>query len=103
MLGGLARTTDFRWWGDRISISVSIGAAQAEKGESLDRLLERAQSAMSASVHGHQRSSREVVSGALGVDEVHWLCQVELLEEVPSQTPYISRIDEKPTGKFALN
>jgi PAS domain S-box-containing protein/diguanylate cyclase (GGDEF)-like protein len=51
MLGGLARTTDFRWWGDRISISVSIGAAQAEKGETLARLLERAQSAMQESVH----------------------------------------------------
>lgn len=51
MLGGLARTTDFRWWGDRISISVSIGTAQAERGESLAHLLERAQSAMSASVH----------------------------------------------------
>ena len=50
-LGGLARTTDFRWWGDRLSISVSIGAAQATKGEPLDRWLDRAQSAMSASVH----------------------------------------------------
>ncbi len=51
VLAGMARTTDFRWWGDRISISVSIGAAQAEKGETLARLLERAQSAMQESVH----------------------------------------------------
>ena len=25
--------TDFRWWGDRVSLTVSIGAAQAERGE----------------------------------------------------------------------
>jgi diguanylate cyclase (GGDEF)-like protein/PAS domain S-box-containing protein len=50
-LAGLARTTDFRWWGDRISLTVSIGAAQAEEGETLARLLERAQAAMQASVH----------------------------------------------------
>ena len=50
-LAGLARTADFRWWGDRISLTVSIGAAQAEEGESLPALLERAQSAMLASIH----------------------------------------------------
>jgi diguanylate cyclase (GGDEF)-like protein/PAS domain S-box-containing protein len=50
-LAGLARTTDFRWWGDRVSLTVSIGAAQAEAGESLTQLLERAQSAMLSSLH----------------------------------------------------
>jgi diguanylate cyclase (GGDEF)-like protein len=50
-LAGLARTTDFRWWGDRVSLTVSIGAAQAEQGESLAQLLERAQAAMLSSVH----------------------------------------------------
>jgi diguanylate cyclase (GGDEF)-like protein len=45
-LAGLARTTDFRWWGDRVSLTVSIGAAQAECGEPLAGLLERAQAAM---------------------------------------------------------
>ncbi len=49
-LAGLARTTDFRWWGDRVSLTVSIGAAQAERGESLAGLLERAQTAMLESV-----------------------------------------------------
>jgi diguanylate cyclase (GGDEF)-like protein len=49
-LAGLARTTDFRWWGDRISLTVSIGAAQAERGEPLGGLLERAQAAMLESV-----------------------------------------------------
>lgn len=53
ILAGLARTADFRWWGDRISLTVSVGAAQAEKGEpeTLAQLLERAQKAMEASVH----------------------------------------------------
>jgi len=51
MLAGLARTSDFRWWGDRFSLTVSIGAARAMKSESLAQLLERAQSAMLASVH----------------------------------------------------
>jgi diguanylate cyclase (GGDEF)-like protein/PAS domain S-box-containing protein len=45
-LAGMARTADFRWWGDRISLTVSVGAAMAEKGETLTQLLERAQSAM---------------------------------------------------------
>jgi PAS domain S-box-containing protein/diguanylate cyclase (GGDEF)-like protein len=51
VLAGMARTTDFRWWGDRISLTVSIGAAQAQRGECLSELLERAQAAMLASVH----------------------------------------------------
>jgi diguanylate cyclase (GGDEF)-like protein/PAS domain S-box-containing protein len=51
MLAGLARTADFRWWGDRVSITVSIGAAQAEQSETLAQLLERAQSAMCSSLH----------------------------------------------------
>jgi diguanylate cyclase (GGDEF)-like protein/PAS domain S-box-containing protein len=53
ILAGLARTADFRWWGDRISLTVSVGAAQAEKGESetLAQLLNRAQESMEASVH----------------------------------------------------
>src|SRR5438270_400703 len=33
VLAGIARTTEFRWWGDRVSITVSIGAAAAELGE----------------------------------------------------------------------
>jgi len=47
-LAGLARTADFRWWGDRVSLTVSIGAAQASSdgAETLARLLERAREAM---------------------------------------------------------
>lgn len=51
-LAGLARTADFRWWGDRVSVTVSIGAAQAEseREEELAQLLERARCAMAASM-----------------------------------------------------
>lgn len=50
-LAGLARTSDFRWWGDRLSLTVSIGAALASKTETLAELFKRAQAAMLASVH----------------------------------------------------
>lgn len=50
-LTGLARTADFRWWGDRISLTVSIGAAQAERDENFCDLLERAEVAMLASIY----------------------------------------------------
>ena len=55
-LVGLARTADFRWWGDRLSLTVSIGAAQAvpcacdEEAESLAQLLQRAHQAMEAAL-----------------------------------------------------
>jgi diguanylate cyclase (GGDEF)-like protein/PAS domain S-box-containing protein len=51
-LGTVAKTADFRWWGDRIAISVSIGTAQAEEGETLSGLLTRAQREMLAMVVG---------------------------------------------------
>jgi diguanylate cyclase (GGDEF)-like protein len=50
-LAGVARTAEFRWWGDRISLTVSIGAAQADPSESPAQLLERAQAAMVSSIH----------------------------------------------------
>ena len=50
-LAGLARTADFRWWGDRVSLTVSIGAAQAELEGTLADLLERAKAAMCSSFH----------------------------------------------------
>jgi PAS domain S-box-containing protein/diguanylate cyclase (GGDEF)-like protein len=48
-LGGLARTADFRWWGDRVPLTVSIGAAHAAEDESLRSLLLRAQRGMQES------------------------------------------------------
>jgi diguanylate cyclase (GGDEF)-like protein/PAS domain S-box-containing protein len=59
-LAGLARTADFRWWGDRVSLTVSIGAAQADgiHAETLAQLLERARSAMiSSSREGGNRAT----------------------------------------------
>ena len=50
-LAGLARTADFRWWGDRVSLTVSIGAAQANTTATLVDLLERARAAMFSSYH----------------------------------------------------
>jgi PAS domain S-box-containing protein len=50
LLVGLARTADFRWWGDRISLTVSIGAAQSAGGETLKQLLGRAREAMASSM-----------------------------------------------------
>jgi GGDEF domain-containing protein len=51
LLAGLARTADIRWWGDRISFTVSVGAAMAWPGGSLAELLEAAKAAMFASYH----------------------------------------------------
>ena len=51
-LAGLARTADFRWWGDRVSLTVSIGAAQAERGEAAGQSCWSApRAAMLASIH----------------------------------------------------
>ena len=49
ILAGIARTADFRWWGDRLTLTVSIGAAPAEEGETLEELLGRARGAMGTS------------------------------------------------------
>jgi diguanylate cyclase (GGDEF)-like protein/PAS domain S-box-containing protein len=59
MLAGLARTADFRWWGDRVSITVSIGTAQADETGTLEDLLGRAKAAMLSSFHagGNQITS----------------------------------------------
>jgi diguanylate cyclase (GGDEF)-like protein len=50
-MAGLARITEFRWWGDRITITVSIGAATATWPGSLISLLEIARAAMLTSFH----------------------------------------------------
>jgi diguanylate cyclase (GGDEF)-like protein/PAS domain S-box-containing protein len=63
ILVGLARTADFRWWGDRVSITVSVGAAQALTGddETLTQLLEHARGAMEESHHAG--GNRATVAG----------------------------------------
>ena len=50
-LAGVARTADFRWWGDRLSITASVGLAITEGVEPLPEVLERARAAMEASLH----------------------------------------------------
>jgi diguanylate cyclase (GGDEF)-like protein len=65
-LAGLARTADFRWWGDRVSLTVSIGAAQAEGDgtETLAQLLGRARKAMETSSRtGGNRATLAAKSG----------------------------------------
>jgi diguanylate cyclase (GGDEF)-like protein/PAS domain S-box-containing protein len=62
-LAGMARTADFRWWGDRVSLTVSIGAAQAAEGDTLSELLERAQTAMRASVRTGGNSVTHAAGG----------------------------------------
>ncbi len=66
MLAGLARTADFRWWGDRVSLTVSIGAAQAgnDAAETLTQLLKRAREAMEASSHEGGNRVTEAVSNS---------------------------------------
>lgn len=59
-LAGQARTVDFRWWGDRVSLTVSVGAAQAKEGEPLGQLLERARQGM----EGCLRAGGNCVNGA---------------------------------------
>jgi diguanylate cyclase (GGDEF)-like protein len=61
-LAGLARTADFRWWGDRVGITVSIGASYATEGDTLQSLLQRARQAMQASEYAggnHVTESRK--------------------------------------------
>jgi diguanylate cyclase (GGDEF)-like protein len=48
-LAGVARTADFRWWGDRVGLTVSIGASQAIEGDTLPLLLNRVRQAMQTS------------------------------------------------------
>ena len=50
VLTGVARTADFSWWGDRVTLSVSVGAARAVSGEPLRDLLARARNAMQTSM-----------------------------------------------------
>lgn len=51
-LAGVGRTAEFRWWGDRIGLTLSIGVAQSgtDAGESLSTLLKQARKAMEASM-----------------------------------------------------
>jgi len=66
-LAGLARTTDFRWWGDRVQLTVSIGACQVRKGEisTLTELLKQAQKALQTSMHAGGNTITPPVGGKI--------------------------------------
>lgn len=72
-LTGLARTADFRWWGDRVSLTVSIGAAQVsgDAAESLTQMLQRAREAMEHSIRegGNRATAATAGSGTIHVQE----------------------------------
>jgi diguanylate cyclase (GGDEF)-like protein/PAS domain S-box-containing protein len=61
-IASLAQTADFRWWGDRVPLTVSIGAAQASESEQLRLLLEHAQKGMQIS---SERGGNQVVLSGL--------------------------------------
>jgi diguanylate cyclase (GGDEF)-like protein len=48
-LAGLARTVDFRWWGDRIGLTLSVGISFAVEADTLPCLLNRARQAVRTS------------------------------------------------------
>ncbi|MHB1840537.1 MAG: sensor domain-containing diguanylate cyclase [Acidobacteriaceae bacterium] len=58
-LAGLARIVDFRWWGDRIGLTVSIGASHATDADTLQCLLDRARQAMRASQYAGGNQATE--------------------------------------------
>jgi diguanylate cyclase (GGDEF)-like protein len=50
-LAGVARTADFRWWGDRVGLTVSVGTAFATEGHTLRSLLNGALDAMRSAAY----------------------------------------------------
>jgi diguanylate cyclase (GGDEF)-like protein/PAS domain S-box-containing protein len=62
-LAGLARTADFRWWGDRVGLTVSIGASHASEGDTLQSLLNRARQAMQSSEYAGGNRVTEARNG----------------------------------------
>jgi diguanylate cyclase (GGDEF)-like protein len=50
-LAGVARTADFRWWGDRVELTVSIGITVAAEGFTLQALLNSARSAVRTAIY----------------------------------------------------
>jgi len=75
-LASLARTADFRWWGDRVSLSVSIGAAQAGSEEALPALLERARGAMLASIRegGNRITTAQIAAAQITAAQGEQTC-----------------------------
>jgi len=68
-LAGLARTADFHWWGDRVSLTVSIGAAQAvsDPEDSMTHVLRRTREAMEISIR--EGGNRAMVAATSGISD----------------------------------
>jgi diguanylate cyclase (GGDEF)-like protein len=58
-LAGVARTADFRWWGDRVGLTVSIGISVAAEGLTLQALLNNARHAMQAALYAGGNQATE--------------------------------------------
>ncbi|HEV2618752.1 MAG TPA: diguanylate cyclase [Acidobacteriaceae bacterium] len=58
-LAGIARTADFRWWGDRVELTVSIGVSIAAEGLTLQSLLNSARGAMHAAIYAGGNQAME--------------------------------------------
>jgi diguanylate cyclase (GGDEF)-like protein len=58
-LAGLARIVDFRWWGDRVGLTLSIGTSFAIEADSLPCLMNRARDAMRSSEYAGGNSVTE--------------------------------------------
>jgi diguanylate cyclase (GGDEF)-like protein len=58
-LAGVARTADFRWWGDRVGLTVSIGIGSAAEGFTLQSLLNSARSAMHTALYAGGNQATE--------------------------------------------
>jgi len=59
-LAGFTRTAEFRWWGDRVNLTASIGMSLAIEGDALQQVLSRAQEAVHASLHAGGNHVTEV-------------------------------------------
>jgi diguanylate cyclase (GGDEF)-like protein/PAS domain S-box-containing protein len=58
-LAGVARTADFRWWGDRVELTVSIGVGIAGEGLTLPSLLNHARTAMRTAIYAGGNQATE--------------------------------------------
>lgn len=49
MLCDLSRSSDFRWWGDKVRVTLSIGGSMVVPGESMEEVMARVDSALEKS------------------------------------------------------
>ena len=61
LLAGLVKAAEFRWWGDRVPLTVSVGAAQANLQEDLAQLLERARAQMTSRAEPEEQKTTSML------------------------------------------